>query len=71
MVTGCSALSGVLSVVFGTLVALYPRSGALAVIWLIGLYAIVDGITRLVVAYRVNNAGKEVKSALQPSSGHA
>ena len=64
-------LSGVLSVVFGTVVALFPRSGALAVIWLIGLYAILDGITRLMVAYRVNNAGKEVKSALQPSSGHA
>ncbi|HLJ66653.1 MAG TPA: DUF308 domain-containing protein [Chloroflexota bacterium] len=64
-------LSGALSVAFGTLVALYPRSGALAIIWIIGLYAILDGITRLMVAYRLNGIGKHVNSALQPSSGHS
>ena len=62
-------LSGALSVAFGVLVALYPRSGALSIIWIIGLYAILGGITRIYVAYRLNGAGKQVKSALQPASG--
>ena len=37
-------LSGVLSVVFGVLIAAQPASGLLAVVWLIGVYAIVVGI---------------------------
>lgn len=64
-------LSGALSVAFGSLVALYPRSGALAIIWIIGLYAILDGIVRVYLAYRMNHATNQVKSALQPSSGHS
>jgi uncharacterized membrane protein HdeD (DUF308 family) len=64
-------LSGALSVAFGVLVALYPRSGALAIIWIIGLYAILAGITRLSLAYRLTSMGKKVTSALQPLSGHS
>ena len=60
-------LSGALSVAFGTLVAIYPRSGAMAIIWIIGLYAILDGITRLVVAYRINQVGSQARSTLQQS----
>lgn len=63
-------LSGALSVGFGTLVALYPRSGALAIIWIIGLYAILAGITRLVVAYRLNSLASRTRTMLQQSPGH-
>ena len=63
-------LSGALSVAFGVLIGMYPRSGALAIIWIIGLYAILGGLTRLMVAYRLTNAGKTVQAALHPSSGH-
>lgn len=38
------AVSGVLSIAFGALLFAYPRSGALAVVWLIGLYAIAFGV---------------------------
>ena len=64
-------LAGAFSVAFGVLVALYPRSGALAIIWIIGLYAILDGILRLYLAYRLNDARKGVRSRLQPSSGRS
>ena len=64
-------LSGILSIAFGVLVGLYPRSGALAIIWIIGLYAILDGATRLYVAYRLNHMERRVESTLQPSSGHS
>ena len=39
-----TALSGVLSIVFGVLIAAQPASGLLTVVWLIGIYAIVVGI---------------------------
>lgn len=64
-------LSGALSVAFGTLVALYPRSGALAIVWIIGLYAILDGITRLVLSYRVGRLESMFQSMFQQSAGHS
>ncbi|HEX6509065.1 MAG TPA: HdeD family acid-resistance protein [Chloroflexota bacterium] len=64
-------LAGILSVAFGVLVALDPRSGALSVIWIIGLYAILAGITRLTLAYRLNRGESKVKSVFQPSAGQS
>jgi uncharacterized membrane protein HdeD (DUF308 family) len=64
-------LAGILSVAFGALVALYPRSGVLSIIWLIGFYAILTGITRLTLAYRLNRGESKVKSTLQPSGGRS
>jgi uncharacterized membrane protein HdeD (DUF308 family) len=37
-------LAGLLSIVFGILIAAQPSSGLLAVVWLIGVYAIVFGV---------------------------
>lgn len=62
------AVSGLLSMAFGTLVAIYPRSGALAIVWIIGLYAILDGLTRLYASYRLGRIEKHVASVLQPST---
>jgi uncharacterized membrane protein HdeD (DUF308 family) len=44
------ALAGVVSIVFGIIIAAQPASGLLAVVWLIGAYAIVFGVM-YVVAY--------------------
>ncbi|MES2300192.1 MAG: HdeD family acid-resistance protein [Pseudomonadota bacterium] len=47
-------LSGVASILFGAIVFMYPSgAGALALVWLIGLYAIVTGILLLALALRV------------------
>jgi uncharacterized membrane protein HdeD (DUF308 family) len=64
-------LSVALSVAFGVLVGLYPRSGALAIIWIIGLYAILAGIIRLMLAYRLYSIENKAKSAFQPSVGQS
>lgn len=47
-----SVLSGLLSIVFGILIAAQPSSGLLAVVWLIGLYAILVGVTYIVVYFQ-------------------
>jgi uncharacterized membrane protein HdeD (DUF308 family) len=58
------AVSGALSVVFGAIVALRPGSGALAILWLIGIYAILGGGARLFAAYQVYRVRREAKSAV-------
>lgn len=48
-------LSGILSVVFGVLLIAQPVAGALTVLWLIGVYAIADGVTLVALAFRLRN----------------
>ena len=63
------AVSGALSVVFGAVVAIWPGTGALAILWLIGIYAILGGGMRLFAAYqiyRVRNEAKAAVGAMQP-----
>ncbi|MFN8475706.1 MAG: HdeD family acid-resistance protein [Anaerolineae bacterium] len=62
------ALSGVLSVVFGVLLVLQPTAGALAVLWLIGAYAIVFGVTELVLAIRLRRIKNLVERPMASAS---
>ncbi len=64
---GWLTASGVLSVVFGVLVAARPGTGALAILWLIGAYAILGGATRLYAAYRIHSVESDVKRAAAPT----
>jgi uncharacterized membrane protein HdeD (DUF308 family) len=45
-------LTGVVSVIFGVLVFLFPTAGALTMVYLISLYAIVTGVMLLTLAFR-------------------
>jgi len=49
------ALSGVLSLIFGALVFLLPGPGALALTWLIGVYALFTGALLLGLAFRLRS----------------
>lgn len=51
------ALAGLASVVFGVLVFFNPGAGALAIVWLIGIYALVFGVILLVLAFRLRGLG--------------
>jgi len=44
--------SGLTSVIFGILIALWPGAGLLTVIWLIGIYAIVFGVMYLAAYFQ-------------------
>ena len=45
-------LAGIGSIVFGVLVFLFPGAGALALVWLISVYAVVTGVLLLALAFR-------------------
>jgi uncharacterized membrane protein HdeD (DUF308 family) len=63
-------LAGALSVVFGIVVAFRPGAGMLAILWVIGFYGILAGVTRLVAAYRIHQFHGDVKSvatAIRPT----
>ena len=50
-------LSGALSVLFGLVLMLMPVAGALAVVWLIGVYAIAFGLLLVALALRLRRLG--------------
>ena len=55
-------LGGILSVLFGVLLAILPGVGILSLIWLIGIYAVVFGLLLLISAFQVrgrDNQGGE------------
>jgi len=54
------AVSGILSIVFGVLIAAQPASGLLAVTWLIGVYAILFGIMYVVIYFEARSAASSL-----------
>jgi uncharacterized membrane protein HdeD (DUF308 family) len=53
-------LAGLASVIFGILIAAQPAAGLLAVVWLIGVYAIVYGIMYVVVYFESRSLAASV-----------
>lgn len=51
-------VSGVVSILFGGLVIVYPVQGALALAWLIGLYALVFGALFIISALQMRHVSK-------------
>lgn len=68
-------LGGAASIAFGVLAFLFPGSGALALVWLIGTYAIVFGAVILALAFRLRPRSGRTSSGLSfhgrrsPASG--
>ncbi|HEX9068557.1 MAG TPA: DUF308 domain-containing protein, partial [Ktedonobacterales bacterium] len=63
-----AGLSGLLSVIFGVLLAIWPRSGAITLTWLLGIYAILHGIALLYYANRLQAVRSGVQSLLRQAS---
>jgi uncharacterized membrane protein HdeD (DUF308 family) len=52
-------LSGVLSVLFGVILAALPGVGLLSLVWLVGIYAIVFGVALMILGFRVRGHRQE------------
>jgi uncharacterized membrane protein HdeD (DUF308 family) len=62
-------LSGLLSIVFGTIMWIHPGAGALALLMLIAAFAIVTGVSLLVTAFRVRRHGGEAVERFAEHAG--
>jgi uncharacterized membrane protein HdeD (DUF308 family) len=49
-------LAGVASILFGVLAFIFPAGGALAVVWMIGSYAILFGVVLIALGFRLRGA---------------
>jgi uncharacterized membrane protein HdeD (DUF308 family) len=47
------AIAGILSIVFGVLLFLFPTSGAITIVWIIGAFAIAFGIAMIALGWRL------------------
>jgi uncharacterized membrane protein HdeD (DUF308 family) len=64
------ALDGVVAILFGVALIVFPSAGALAVVWLIGAFAIVSGVILLMVAFRLRGRARgNGTSVAHPSPG--
>jgi uncharacterized membrane protein HdeD (DUF308 family) len=46
-------INGVLSILFGLLIVVWPGAGLITLLWMIGVYAVIFGATLLVLAFRL------------------
>jgi uncharacterized membrane protein HdeD (DUF308 family) len=62
-------LGGLLSIAFGFLLMEQPEAGALAMIWLIGVYAVLFGVVMGILAFRMRRFIRQLKGS-QGSAMH-
>jgi uncharacterized membrane protein HdeD (DUF308 family) len=62
---GLLGLAGLASVAFGVYFAVYPGSGALALVWTIGLFAIAAGIALIVAGVKFRNGTEELSESVE------
>lgn len=63
------ALSGILSVLFGLALVIWPGAGAVALVWVIGAYAIAFGALLIALGFRLRSwSRRESIRATSPSS---
>jgi uncharacterized membrane protein HdeD (DUF308 family) len=56
-------VAGTLSIIFGLILMIWPGSGAVGLVWLIGIYAIAFGIVLGGLALRLRGLGRRLEAA--------
>ena len=60
-------IGGILSVLFGIVLIVSPGAGALAVVFLIGAYAVLFGVTLLMLSWRLRSHAQQLPADAQTS----
>jgi uncharacterized membrane protein HdeD (DUF308 family) len=58
-------LGGILSIAFGVLLFMQPEAGALSVVWIIGIYALVFGVLFISLGFRLRGIGHRMERSTQ------
>ncbi len=56
-------LAGILSILCGVLLFVYPGAGVVALVWVIAIYAIAFGVTQLVFSSRLHSLQSRIKQS--------
>jgi uncharacterized membrane protein HdeD (DUF308 family) len=60
-------LGGLISVVFGASLILFPSAGLLSLVWLVGVWAIAFGVSSLGLAFRLRAIDSALNTAVSAS----
>jgi uncharacterized membrane protein HdeD (DUF308 family) len=60
---GWTLAAGILNVVFGILLLIWPASGILTLVWLVGIFTLGGGVALILLAFRVRSVAKSVDAA--------
>ena len=64
------ALGGVMSIVFGALLIVAPGAGLLSLVWLVGIWSVVFGVSSLGLAYRLHLIGEALPKLARHAAAH-
>ena len=60
---GWTLATGILNVIFGVLLLIWPASGILTLIWLVGIFTLAGGVALIVLGFRVRSVTKSTADA--------
>ena len=61
-------IGGALSILFGILVLIWPGTGLVSIIWIIGIWAIVWGITLIILGVQLRKAASTTEAGDSPTA---
>ena len=61
-------IGGALAILFGILVLIRPGAGLVSIIWIIGIWAIVWGITLIVLGVQLRKAANTTEASTRPTA---
>ena len=62
---GWTLAAGLLNLIFGIALLVWPANGILALVWLVGIFALVGGVTLIILALRVRQGQRALAHLAQ------